>query len=659
MAKASNDVHDTVHEVEDEVIPSGIGDIPVPGLAEVGDEEKQVPWYARYFVNKMREKELAGIPLYELDTEGRLRPIENGGEEDRWFSDTTNEWFDSHKHFSFTAKRKRHTLILGLIIVILMLTLRIFNHDSVHNPELDRHHQYTNYDPYITYNNGTHEFNPLNIIISLNGLSSRLITQEKMPFLHKLFSRDYDETLDQNITVSSHLQPQFPLQSIPNMWTLVTGLYPAQHGMVANTFWDTENELEFRPGIVEPKVWVDNGEPIWETVQKAYNHDKKWEYKVYSNMWPGSDVNYTSLGKVNPARQPYYMDLYDAKETIEDKLQKIFHYLDIADITERPQMILSAINDIDAFGHQHGYPMDRNHFYGEKFHKILNKVDQFVNDTYTGLRERNVTGFTNVIIVSNHGMADTKFPENVTIWEELIHEERDYLRDNDMISHVYMEGSSLGIYVTSNSQISEVYKIIKNRIDNQRFSVYLNGNLPKEWNYNINKGYNEKSPSNSKNGKESGPLPGNAGGEDQLSSGKSIGERGLIHKQRRDTIVNENSAALKNGAKQKSSIIPREPTIWIVPQLGNSIMLKEKYDIVAKRLKKNKKNAEEFYIGSHNLANIEHPDLQAVFAGTGPFFHDKEIGVISNLDIYNLLCDINGISIRDRNPNNGTTRPLF
>lgn len=641
MGKANVEWENIPVDVEWEVIE----DVE-QGLAE---ESYNVPWYARYFVNKMKEKEQVGIPLYELDTEGRLRPVDRDDENYYWISDSANQWIESHKNF-LPLKRRRHAFVLGFLIMGLLVMLRIFRAETM-DPDMDHHHQYTDFDPYVTYHNGTHEFNPLNIIISLNGMNQRLISRERTPFLYKMFKREHDEVLNQNITVSSSLKPQFPLQSFPNMWTMVTGLYPAQHGMVANTFWDSKNEIEFRPGIVDPHVWVESGEPIWETVQKAYNHESKWNYKVYSNMWPGSDVNYTSIPGVSPARQPYYMDLYDAKETMEKKLNKIFSHIDTGSIEDRPQMVLSAINDIDAFGHQHGYPMDEDRFYGEEFHDLLKRVDQFVNDTFTGLHERNLTSFTNVVIVSNHGMADIKFPENVTVWEELIHEERDYLRDNDMISHVYMEGSGLGVYVANPVQINEVFKIIKNRIDNERYHVYLNGNLPKEWNYNSNQPSGK--PYNHKNGNQLGKPIGNGNDNDHNSNERKLRPR--------DTVVSEKTGG--TGSSPSPSAlqqgIPREPTIWIVPQLGNSIMLKEKYDIVAKRLKKNKKHAEEFYLGSHNFANIDDPALQAIFAATGPFFQDSEIGVISNLDIYNLLCDINGISLKDRNPNNGTTHPLF
>lgn len=84
-----------------------------------------------------------------------------------------------------------------------------------------------------------------------------------------------------------------------------------------------------------------------------------------------------------------------------------------------------------------------------------------------------------------------------------------------------------------------------------------------------------------------------------------------------------------------------------------------KYDIIAKKAKKEKKkyhgDTGPYVIGSHTFSDVDDARLQALFIATGPYFKDQEIGPINNLDIYNLLCDINGVSIRDRNPNNGTT----
>ena len=587
---------------------------------EANTGAKRIPWYARYFVRNLEEIERRGVPLYELDHEGNLRHVDRDEyiSETRWFNQMTGDWLNTSKYYDslrLTRGMKKLAVLLLTIVILSFLWMKVLTSTNNDNPDLNRHHQFTEFDPFITYSNGTHEFNPLNIVISLSGFYPGLISDERTPFISALFKREHNEILKQNITTSPYMRPQFPLQSIPNMWTMVTGLYPSMHKMIANSFWDSKNEVEYRPGIIDPRVWVNNSEPIWETVQRAYNHDDNMNFKVYANMWPGSDVNYTSLNYIKLERQPYYMDVFDAQETMETKKSKIFNYIDTEDITERPQMILSVVNDLDTFGHLHGYPIDRDSPHKVEFLDKLKSVDQFINDTFAGLHERNMSAFTNILLVSNHGMADINFDNNVTIWEDLIHNEREYLRENDVISHMYMEGASLGIYVREAAHINPVYKIIKKHIDLERYNVFLAGNFPKEWNYD--------------------------------SINKDLG---------RGPTTNADTGTADTGTAQLKG---RLPTIWIVPKIGNSIMLKEKYDIIAKKAKKEKKkyhgDTGPYVIGSHTFSEVDDARLQALFIATGPYFKDQEIGPINNLDIYNLLCDINGVSIRDRNPNNGTT----
>lgn len=63
---------------------------------------------------------------------------------------------------------------------------------------------------------------------------------------------------------AEYLRPSFPTLTFPNHWTLLTGLYPSAHGIVANDFYDPAIEKEFV--YTEPsKSWDSDwwsGEPV-------------------------------------------------------------------------------------------------------------------------------------------------------------------------------------------------------------------------------------------------------------------------------------------------------------------------------------------------------------------------------------------------------------
>ncbi|CAI4298756.1 BFH_collapsed_G0005710.mRNA.1.CDS.1 [Saccharomyces cerevisiae] len=360
-----------------------------------------------------------------------------------------------------------------------------------HSTRVLSHFGSPEFDPYVKYFNGTHEFFPLTIVISLDGFHPSLISKRNTPFLHDLYELKYDGGM--NITSTPFMVPSFPTETFPNHWTLVTGQYPIHHGIVSNVFWDPDLNEEFHPGVLDPRIWNNNDtEPIWQTVQSAFDGDIP--FKAATHMWPGSDVNYTKYNeeKLQPEhknpiareRTPFYFDEFNAKEPLSQKLSKIIEYVDMSTLNERPQLILGYVPNVDAFGHKHGYPSESEYYY-EDFTETLGEVDTFLKQLVESLQERNLTSFTNLVIVSDHGMSDIVVPSNVIIWEDLLDEK---LR-KDYVSHAYLEGPMMAISLKDSGNINEVYHNLKTSIDEDKYTVYVNGNFPKEWNFNDGKNH--------------------------------------------------------------------------------------------------------------------------------------------------------------------------
>ena len=63
------------------------------------------------------------------------------------------------------------------------------------------------------------------------------------------------------------LQPSFPSKTFPNHYSIATGLYPDNHGIVQNTFYDPDMDAHYK---LRDREAVENGafyggEPIWVT----------------------------------------------------------------------------------------------------------------------------------------------------------------------------------------------------------------------------------------------------------------------------------------------------------------------------------------------------------------------------------------------------------
>src|SRR3954447_26050548 len=63
--------------------------------------------------------------------------------------------------------------------------------------------------------------------------------------------------------------PSYPSLTFPNHFSIVTGLYPEHHGLVANTFYDESKQARYQ--ISDPKVVTDgswySGVPLWSLAE--------------------------------------------------------------------------------------------------------------------------------------------------------------------------------------------------------------------------------------------------------------------------------------------------------------------------------------------------------------------------------------------------------
>src|SRR5690606_27469156 len=88
------------------------------------------------------------------------------------------------------------------------------------------------------------------------------------PELYAAESPTLRALIEQGATTRS-LIPAFPSNTFPNHYTIVTGLYPANHGIINNDFFDPKRGAVFRfnqPNARDPYWW--KGEPIWVTAIK-------------------------------------------------------------------------------------------------------------------------------------------------------------------------------------------------------------------------------------------------------------------------------------------------------------------------------------------------------------------------------------------------------
>jgi predicted AlkP superfamily pyrophosphatase or phosphodiesterase len=177
--------------------------------------------------------------------------------------------------------------------------------------------------------------------------------------------------------------PSFPTKTFPNHYTIATGLYPANHGIVENNVYDfgTVFSMSKREEVRNPRWW--GGEPIWVTATKQGQ-------LAGSYFFVGTEA---PIERVNIWKTRYY----NGGVPNNMRVDKVLSWLDNP-ARERPTMITLYFSDVDDAGHEFGPDAEETKY-------AVWDVDQSIGRLMEGLRVRGVEENVNVIIVSDHGMA--------------------------------------------------------------------------------------------------------------------------------------------------------------------------------------------------------------------------------------------------------------
>lgn len=216
------------------------------------------------------------------------------------------------------------------------------------------------------------------LLISIDGLRWDYLHLHDAPTLSRLAAAG---------THVERLIPAFPTKTFPNHYTLVTGLYPARHGIIANNMYDPHLDASFslrnRDAVTDSVWW--GGEPLWVTAEKQ-------GLTTATYFWPGSEA------PIQGVRPTYWFE-YDGDVPGPERVQQVLDWLDRPP-AERPAFITLYFSRVDSRGHAFGPEAPETA-------QALREVDGFIEQLVAGLAERGLYDKANLIITSDHGMSPT------------------------------------------------------------------------------------------------------------------------------------------------------------------------------------------------------------------------------------------------------------
>ncbi|BGP18628.1 hypothetical protein JCM10213_004177 [Rhodosporidiobolus nylandii] len=226
--------------------------------------------------------------------------------------------------------------------------------------------------------NGTHWWDPTVILVSLDGVRADYLERGLTPHLLNISRKGLR---------AEYLEPVFPSLTFPNHWSILTGLHPSSHGIVANDFWDPRTQKEFNyqdPARSWSGEWW-GGEPIWATAVKN-------ALRGAVLMWPGPPV---LKDGTKPTLWYPFVDRYHFRK----KVDRVAKWLDMP-YSHRPHLMTLYAPEVDQAGHRSG-PESRS------VQKALGAVDEMVRMIFELVDQRNLSDVVDVVVVSDHGMAET------------------------------------------------------------------------------------------------------------------------------------------------------------------------------------------------------------------------------------------------------------
>lgn len=287
------------------------------------------------------------------------------------------------------------------------------------------------------------DLQPTLILISIDGFRYDYLTKYAPPNLNQLAHEGVR---------AKWMTPSFPSKTFPNHYAIATGLYPQNNGIVENNIYDRERNIVFsmsnRAEVSNGRWWL--GEPIWVTAEKQGQ-------KAATLFFPGSEAEIAG-------KRPTYWKPYDGKVPNSDRVDTVLSWLDLPKGV-RPTFLTLYFDDVDNAGHHFGPDSTQTK-------DAVLEIDKQIGRLISGLKARSVFNETNLIIVSDHGMATVNYNNSVIL---------DEIFDTRLADKILWVDSIVGIFPKEGKE-DEIYETLKAKLPAQ-VKVYRKSELPARFHY--------------------------------------------------------------------------------------------------------------------------------------------------------------------------------
>lgn len=217
------------------------------------------------------------------------------------------------------------------------------------------------------------EAKPYVVLVALGGF--------RYDYTHKYGARHLSALAAAGATADAGMIPAYPSQSIPNLYTLVTGLSPQHHGIVADKFYDPARKQLY--GAESDGSWY-GGTPLWVLAEKQ-------GVRTACLSWPGSQAE---IDGGRPSLKS------GGSLTEQKRIDQVIAWLQLP-VPERPHFIALYLPAVGQAGRQFGPDSPQTA-------TAVTQADQQIGDLSAKLNALELP--IDLIVLSDHGMEREQGP---------------------------------------------------------------------------------------------------------------------------------------------------------------------------------------------------------------------------------------------------------
>ncbi|MEX2363717.1 MAG: ectonucleotide pyrophosphatase/phosphodiesterase, partial [Balneolaceae bacterium] len=292
---------------------------------------------------------------------------------------------------------------------------------------------------FLSCSNQNQQENQKLLLVSFDGFRHDYLSKTETP--------NFDQFVEKGV-ISEGLIPIFPSKTFPNYYAIATGLYPENNGFIGNSMYDSQMDASFSMSnrdAVENPDWYE-GEPIWNTVEKSGK-------KAGTMFWVGSETPIQNM-------RPTHWKQYDGRMPDSARIDTVVKWLTFGNDQEVDFATL-YFSFVDSRGHRFGPD-------SEEVVEAIKRADDLTGYLMKRLQESEILGNTNLMIVSDHGMAELS-RERIIVLDDFVN-----IEDLEIIEY----SPSLMMNV-KNGKLDEVYAALKE--NEEHYQVYKKDEIPERF----------------------------------------------------------------------------------------------------------------------------------------------------------------------------------